>query len=205
MKHRKTVIALIGITAFTAGIVVSEVACPGTTRAITDENGVTHIPATLTGGHETDPRDHGRPVVLVAAGLNVPTEVFRKAFSGVTPAPPGRGPTGEEAGRNKAALLKVLAPYGVTNDRLDEVSDRYRYRPGSGRLWTHTQAEITASVRDGKIIGLQIVNAGAGYTTLPTITLQGFSKLQVTADLKFTTDLEANGSIENVTLMLAEH
>ena len=40
---------------------------------------------TFSGGHETYPRDHGRPVVLVAAALNVKPEVFRKAFSGVTP------------------------------------------------------------------------------------------------------------------------
>ncbi len=46
----------------------------------------TKIPVTFSGGHETDPKDHGRPVVLVAAALNVKPEVFRKAFSGVTPA-----------------------------------------------------------------------------------------------------------------------
>src|SRR5689334_10813701 len=47
---------------------------------------------TLTGGHDTDPRDKGRPVVLVAAGLGVTPEVFRDAFSRVTPAPAGREP-----------------------------------------------------------------------------------------------------------------
>jgi hypothetical protein len=61
---------------------------------------------------------------LIAAGLSVRPEVFREAFSGVTPAR-GRGPTREEARKNKAALLKVLAPQGVTNERLDEVSDYY--------------------------------------------------------------------------------
>jgi len=70
----------------------------------------TKVPVTFSGGHDTDPKDHGRPVVLVAAGLGVKPEVFRKAFSGVTPAR-GRGPTGEEARRNKEALMKVLGPY----------------------------------------------------------------------------------------------
>src|SRR5215218_9651255 len=88
----------------------------------------TQLPVTFSGGHETDPKDHGRPVVLVAAALNVKPEIFRKAFSGVKPAH-GRGPTGEEARRNKEALMKVLGPYKVTNDRLDEVSNYYRYRP----------------------------------------------------------------------------
>ena len=43
------------------------------------------IPLTFSGGHDTDPQDHGRPVVLVAAGLGVKPEVFREAFRGVTP------------------------------------------------------------------------------------------------------------------------
>src|SRR4051794_40101505 len=94
----------------------------------------TRLPVTFSGGHETDPRDHGRPVVLIAAALNVKQEVFRKAFSGVTPAR-GRRPTGDEQRRNKEVLLKALGPYKVTNDRLDEVSDYYRYRPEKGELW----------------------------------------------------------------------
>src|SRR5947207_14334859 len=91
----------------------------------------TKIPVTFFGGHETDPQDHGRPVVLVAAALNVRPKVFRKAFSGVTPAR-GRGPTGEEARRNKEALMAVLGPYTVTNERLDEVSTYSRYRTAKG-------------------------------------------------------------------------
>src|SRR4051794_23144238 len=82
----------------------------------------------FSGGHDTDPRDHGRPVVLIAAALGVKTEVFREAFSGVTPAG-DRRPTGDEARRNKAALMKVLQPLGITNERLDEVSNYYRYQP----------------------------------------------------------------------------
>src|SRR5262245_37904643 len=80
------------------------------------------LPVTFSGGHETDSRDHGRPVVLVAGALGVKPEVFREAFSGVRPAKNGK-PSGEEARRNKDALMKVLQPHGVTNDRLDEVSN----------------------------------------------------------------------------------
>ena len=61
-------------------------------------------------------------------------EEFRKAFSGVTPAH-GRGPTGAEARRNKEALMKVLKPLGVTNERMDEVANYYRFRPQNGELW----------------------------------------------------------------------
>jgi hypothetical protein len=38
------------------------------------------VPVTFSGGHETDPQDRGRPVVLVAGALGVKPEVFRKAF-----------------------------------------------------------------------------------------------------------------------------
>ena len=87
--------------------------------------------------HRRRPRDRrarpGRPVVLVAAGLGVPTEVFRKAFSGVTPAGAGEEPDPAQVQRNKEALLKVLGPYGVTNDELDRVSNHYRYQAACGR------------------------------------------------------------------------
>ena len=52
------------------------------------------------------------PLVIVPTRYySTPTDVFREAFSGVTPAK-GRGPSREDARRNKAALLKVLAPHG---------------------------------------------------------------------------------------------
>src|SRR5215218_7061953 len=78
----------------------------------------TQLPITFSGGHETDPRDHGRPVVLVAAALGVTPDVFRTAFRGVTPARNGR-PSPQQARSNKDALMRVLKPYGITNERLD--------------------------------------------------------------------------------------
>src|SRR5437588_9768871 len=67
----------------------------------------TTVPVNFSGGHETDQRDGGRPVVLIAAGLGVKPEVFRDAFSRVRPARDGK-PTGEEAGRNQEILMKAL-------------------------------------------------------------------------------------------------
>src|SRR6478609_8855844 len=61
------------------------------------------IPLTFSGGHETDPKDHGRPVVLVAGALGVKPEVFRDAFSRVHPSPAGIPPSGERQRENKAA------------------------------------------------------------------------------------------------------
>ena len=72
----------------------------------------THVPAIITDGYDTDPRDRGRPVILIAAALNVSDDVFRKAFSGVHPAGPGQRPTDAEARQNKRVLLDALTPYG---------------------------------------------------------------------------------------------
>ncbi|MCD9020248.1 hypothetical protein [Cohnella silvisoli] len=154
----------------------------------------------ISGGFDTDPQDHGRPVVLIAAALGVPTEVFREAFSGVTPAGPDTGPTSEEAQRNKAALLKVLAPYGITNDRLDEVSNYYRYNASKGEIWSRTQATATAKVVNGVVTGITITKPGAGYSSTPTITVTTPNgKITATATVSFTKDFKTNGSIASVT------
>jgi hypothetical protein len=157
----------------------------------------TKVPVTFSGGHETDPQDHGRPVVLIAAGLGVKPEVFRKAFSGVTPAR-GRGPTGEEARRNKQALMKVLGPLKVTNERLDEVSNYYRYRPQEGEMWPTTPAKAYAVVEDGKIKKVVVTEPGSGYSSPPKATVKGFEKVRLEAKVKFVTDLKKNGGIESI-------
>lgn len=161
-----------------------------------DLPGATKVPVAFSGGHETDPRDKGRPVVLVAAGLGVTPDVFREAFSGVRPAGPGRGgPTREEAQRNKQALMAVLRPHGITNDRLDEVSNFYRYRPQSGELWRNQPAEANAVIRNGVVTGYEIVRPGAGYSTPPKVSVPGYPDAAATVELSFGTQLEMNGSI----------
>ncbi|TWT30636.1 hypothetical protein [Blastopirellula retiformator] len=152
------------------------------------------------GGYETDPRDGGRPVVLVAAGLGVTSDVFRDAFSGVRPAR-GRGPTGEEARRNKQVLMTALAPHGVTNDRLDEVSNYYRYRPESGQLWTHVPAAATAIVNNGQVTGLKITNPGAGYSSPPGVVIAGYPNVKVKVDIEFGKELKTNGKVTSLTLV----
>ena len=115
----------------------------------------TRVPVVFSGGHETDPRDRGRPVVLIAAALGVPADVFREAFSHVRPAPAGTAPDPRQVRDNKAALLDALGPYGITNERLDTVSDYYRYVRRRGKLWPTKPASAYALVRDGKIVELR--------------------------------------------------
>lgn len=155
------------------------------------------LPLVFSSGHETDPRDGGRPVVLVAAGLGVKPEVFREAFRGVTPAR-GGPPTGAQARANKEALLKVLGPLGITNERLDEVSDYYRYQPQRGELWKHAEAKGYAVVEAGKVKQLVITEPGRGYSTPPQATIEGMEKVALKVTLQFDKELAKNGSIKAV-------
>jgi hypothetical protein len=163
----------------------------------------TRIPVEVSGGHKTDPQDHGRPVVLVAAGLGVSPEVFRQAFKGVTPAR-GGPPTREEAQRNKRALLDVLGPYGVTNDRLDEVSDYYRYRPGRGRLWRTKAAKAYGVVERERIKQIVVTDPGAGYSSPPEATIKGMESTRLEVKLLFSTDLKKNGSVRSIEIAAPE-
>ncbi len=161
------------------------------------------VPVTFTGGHDTDPKDGGRPVVLIAAALEVKPEVFREAFGGVTPARDGK-PSPELARRNKEALMKVLKPHGVTNDRLDEVSNYYRYRPQAGELWRATPAKAHAVIEDGKIKEIVVTDAGAGYSTPPEATVKGFGSVRLKVAIRFGKDLKKNGSIGAVEVAAPE-
>lgn len=158
---------------------------------------VMKIPLNFSGGHDTDPQDHGRPVVLVAAGLGLKPEVFREAFRGVTPARDGK-PSPEQVRSNKEALMKVLRPLGVTNDRLDEVSNYYRYQPQKGELWKTTPAEGYAIVEDGKIKQIVVTEPGSGYSIPPEAKVKGMESVALKVTLHFDKDLTKNGSVQAV-------
>ncbi len=161
------------------------------------------LPITFSGGHETDPQDGGRPVVLIAAALGVKTEQFREAFRDVRPARNGR-PSGEDARRNKAALMKVLAPLGVSNDRLDEVSNYYRYRPQNGELWRTTPAKAYALVQDGKIKQIVVTQPGSGFSTPPKAAVEGMEQTALEVTIQFDKDLKKNGAVKSVAFAKAK-
>jgi hypothetical protein len=161
------------------------------------------VPVELTGGRDTDAVDHGRPVALVASMLGVSAPVFRDAFSRVSPAPAGSEPDPAQVGRNKAALLATLAPYGVTNDRLDEVSNHYRYNGTAGETWPFTPAAAHAVVRDGVVTDIVIDRAGSGYTSAPEATIPALPGVQLTATVAFTQAFDTNGHISSIGLATA--
>ncbi|WP_409345388.1 hypothetical protein [Paenibacillus sp. MBLB4367] len=168
-----------------------------TVSSATDQNGYSIV---ISGGYDTDLQDHGRPIALIAAALGVKPEVFRQAFSGVTPAGAGSsGPTSEQAQSNKAALMKVLAPYGITNERLDEVSNYYRYNGVKGEVWKRTPAALATTTKDGVVTGVTIKHAGSGYSSAPTIKITGPNgEITAIATIAYTTDFKTNGSIASI-------
>lgn len=162
------------------------------------------VAVTFSGGYETDPEDRGRPVVLVAAGMGVKPEVFREAFKGVRPAPAGTQPTEEQKRQNKQVLERALGKYGVDRDRIDEVSNYYRYNRGKGEMWRTRPAVAFALVRDGKVVGYDVVDAGAGYSSTPTVTVPGVKDAPAKVVLSFGKDLKTNGSIASITVPKAK-
>jgi hypothetical protein len=161
---------------------------------------MTRVPVKFSGGHETDPRDRGRPVVLIAAALGVSSDVFREAFSRVRPAPAGTQPSPDQARENKDALMQALGPHGVTNDRLDEVSNYYRYVRSRGEMWPTKRAVAYAEVTDGKIVRFVVTKGGTGYSSPPTVNVPGFD-VATKVDLSFGKKLEANGSVAAIRLV----
>ncbi len=157
----------------------------------------TSVPVTISGGHDTDPQDHGRPVALVAGALGVSQDVFRQAFKGVTPSKNGP-PSPEHARRNKQALMKVLGPHKVTNERLDAVSNHYRYRPQAGEMWPTTPAKAHAIVDGGTIKKIVIDDAGSGYNSPPEATIKGFEGTPLRVTLDFGPDFDKNGSLRTI-------
>jgi hypothetical protein len=166
---------------------------------------VTKVPVIFTGGYETDPHDRGRPIVLIAAALKVTPEVFRQAFSGVHPAQRDGGPTPDEARANKRVLMDALSPYGVTDERLNEVSNYYRYRRDKGEMWKTVTATAYATVSNGVVTGFTITNPGSGYSSPPTISLKGMADPHATASVSFDADFSKNGSIKEIALSAPGH
>jgi hypothetical protein len=139
-------------------------------------------------------------VGLIAAALGVPPEVFREAFSHVTPSRGGAEPQPEQVRRNKEALMRALGPRGVTNERLDEVSNYYRYSPERGDLvWRSSPAAAYVTVRDRKVTGVTITRPGAGYSSAPIASVPGMDGLKLSVKLTFGTELEKNGSVSEIT------
>ncbi|MDB5294981.1 MAG: hypothetical protein JWO31_964 [Phycisphaerales bacterium] len=207
---------LLALTAPAAAVPAAAAAGPATAPAATrpaekkdadkaNKKEQDKVPVEFAGGHEIGKGDFGRPVPLIAAALGVKDDVFRQAFSGVTPAH-GRGPSPDEARKNKDALLKVLAPHGVTNDRMDEVANRYRFRPQEGELWPTAPAKAYAVVKDGKVLKVVVTEPGIGYSSPPDVTVDGApAGTAFKATLHFDKDFKKNGAVGAIDVVPPPH
>jgi len=74
---------------------------------------------------QNDPR---RPTDAISRDLGIQQEQFVACFQNVHPAKQGERPTDDRVHSNKSVLLGCLqkANAGITNEKLDEVMDRYR-------------------------------------------------------------------------------
>jgi hypothetical protein len=161
---------------------------------------ITRVPVVFSGGHETDPQDRGRPVVLIASALGVPPEVFRDAFRQVHPAPAGTSPDPQQVRANKAALMAALGKYGVTDDRLNEVSNYYRYARSRGEVWPVKSAAANALVQNGVITGYEVTSGGSGYSSPPAVSVPGIAGAKATVTLSFGKNFESNGSVSAIVI-----
>lgn len=168
--------------------------------AMAQDLGTQRVSVVFSGGHETEAVDRGRPVTLIAAALGVTDEVFREAFSRVRPAPAGQEPDPRRVRSNKDVLMAALGPHGVENDRLDEVSNHYRYDRRRGELWPIRAAVAWALVEGGRIVGFEVEDGGSGYSSPPSVFVDGFGPVATRVDLAFGPDLETIGSVRAIAL-----
>ena len=96
--------------------------------------------------------------------------------------------------------MGALSKYGVTNERLDEVSNHYRYRREQGEMWPTRAAQAYAVVANGKIVRFEIVEGGEGYSSAPTIRVPGYADSGALATLGFDRRFDTNGSIRSIAL-----
>src|SRR5207244_285396 len=100
--------------------------------------------------------------------------------------------------KNKAALMDALEKYGVTNERLDAVSNHYRYVRSRGETWPAKPAFAYALVKDGAVIGYEVADGGSGYSSPPTVTVPNIKEAKAKVELSFGRDLEHNGAVSAI-------
>ena len=96
--------------------------------------------------------------------------------------------------------MGALGKYGITNERLDKVSNYYRYNRGRGELWRTQPAAANALVKDGAIVGYELVSGGSGYSSPPTVTVPNLKGVATEVKLAFGTKFENNGAVSAITI-----
>ena len=100
--------------------------------------------------------------------------------------------------------MNALGKFGIDNDRLDAVSNFYRYPPGSRNLWKNQPATASALVKEGSIIGYEITNGGYGYTKSPIVTVPGMASATAKVEIAYGKDMATNGTVSVITMVNAQ-
>jgi hypothetical protein len=143
-------------------------------------------------------------VALIAGALGVTPELFRDAFSRVRPAPAGREPSPAQVRQNKEALMKALAPHGITNERLDTVSNYYRYDRGRGEMWPTRTPIAYAYVQNGVVVRFEVADGGSGFNSPPIIRVPGCANVTARIEIGWDKKPERNGSVRAITVPVAK-
>jgi len=165
----------------------------------TDEYTFDGAPVTVSGGHEITVADRSRPVDLIGAIVGITGEQVRNAFDYPVPENAGNLNDEEAAAANRAALLAQLEEYGVTGDEFDIATNYYQYFIVGG-VWSYAHAQLKAIIEDNELVGFEIVYGGRGYTSEPSITVEGYGRIEVDITISYTDDFETNGAITAITL-----
>lgn len=196
----KIAFAFAAVSAFSALPAFTSVAHAQGAQTTAPATAETRVALVFSGGYDTDPRDRGRPVALVAGALGVAPQTFRDAFSRVHPAPAGSRPEEGQVRENKRVLLEALGPYGITNERLDTVSNYYRYVRSRGEMWPTRRASGYAVIEKGTVARFVLTDGGSGYSSVPSVSLPGYPSVSAKAELAFSKDFEHNGAVSAIIL-----
>ena len=96
--------------------------------------------------------------------------------------------------------MNALGKFGVTDDRLNAVSNFYRYPPGSRALWKNKPATANALLKNGTIVGYEITSGGYGYTRPPTVSAPGSDGAMAKVEISYGKYLETNGAVSAITI-----
>jgi hypothetical protein len=94
--------------------------------------------------------------------------------------------------------MSALRPYGVTNDRLDTVSNYYRYVRSRNEAWPAKPAVGYAVVRNNTVLRYVVTDGGSGYSSAPRVTVPGLPGATGTAQIAYGPLFEKNGSVSDV-------
>jgi len=161
------------------------------TTTTNNEDSSEGVMVTVSGGHEIPDTDKGQPLELIGGLLGITGAQARDSFYYPFP---------KDGNLNdwNALFLEQLEYYGLRVDELDIAL--IRYLPTTEGVWNYTHADLRAIIENNVVVGFEIIDGGRGYTSQPTITVEGYDDVGVEMTISYTKDFETNGAITDIRL-----